>query len=1091
MQKHYYLLFLILLPFFIVAQKNIESISSKDIVKEGVALYEEEKYDEAIKLFDKVSVNDTNYSTAQYEKALTYYAKKDYSASINVIDDLLKLNIYYDNKNFLYSLLGSAYDEKGEMETSIEKFSEGLALYPKSYILYYNRALVHTKMKNHKKAIEDYKKAIECKASHSSSHYKLGLYALHQGQFTEAMLSFATYLLIDPKSSRSNEVLQLMENASNGEFEQKPEDFKWEEPEDYKQLNVFFKNKVALEKAYKVKLTMEVSFGKQLHFLLSNLKYEKENEGFWNQTYVPILKEIYNEGKIDDLTLFCLQSSGSDKVQAKLKSKKSKLDAFITLASSKWGKHVNYKYVNFEGKFQQVYINYADAGLSSTGLVKNELPVGTWYYYYGNGSLKMKGYFSEAGKRTGVWEIYNPVNGNKSTSITFKEGEREGEELSFYQSGELEKRMTNKKGALEDTLFHYFASGDILEKYTLKEGVKDGDIKVFHENGSINFNYKYKEGKPTGLYQSFFPNNQLAVEFTLKEGLYEGLYTSYYENGTKKSEVNYINDLKDGVFREWFENGVLQVESNYKAGKTVGSLTNYYSNGVLQKQGVLDESGKENGITTEFDFDGKKYFEREFKKGELTAVKNYNKKGEVIFASTKKGKKIQYKSFYPDGLLRSEGAYENDIRSGEWKYYTSYGTLSAIEKYENGESVDTSKYFYNNGQLKSREVYVNGELNGIYLKYNIFGELILEGTFKDGEWDSDCYEYYNDGQLESEYFYVNGSVNGVLKNYGVNGHLVSWKKFENGDEVLSNFLDTNEQIIDIYKEFHGEVVLHDFSNSFIRYRAFYKNGKSNGKSTWYNPDGKINTEGEYINSKLNGKWSYYYIDGTLKKEVHYANGLLNGTYKSYSKNGVLTYSAVYKNDVAEGEIVEYFDNGKLSSTRSFFNDELHGKSTYYNIEGEVYMIRYYNDGIFKAYSYLGKDGKEVTPIDLKIGDNNIVTYYKNGQKASEHQRNNGLIEGYFVEYFTNGKVYSKELYKFGELDGESVYYFANGKIDNKATYYRGDLNGTSYYYHENGNLKTVKNFRLDELHGGYFNYDSNGKLTKTYLYNDGELIKIK
>lgn len=1087
----YSLLFLLALPFLSISQKNIESVSSIDLITEGVDLHNEKEYLKAIDLYDKVSVNDTNYSVAQYEKALSYFAMEDYAEVINVIDDLLELNLPYENKHYVYSLLGSAYDENGQLEAAVKAFNLGLEKYPKSYLLWYNRALVFTKLNQHKQAIEDYKYAIQCYAGHTSSHYQLALYALHEGHYTEAMLGFTTYLLLDPTSNRSNDVLQIMENISNGEYEEKPKGFDWDEEEDYEQLNVFFKNKVALEKNYKVNLTIDVSFGKQLHFLLSNLKYDKGNKGFWNQTYVPILREIFEEDKIDDLTLFCLQSSGSAKIQSKLKSKKSKLDAFISLAQEKWNNHVNYKYVDFEGKYQQVFIGYSHSSISNMGLVENDNPIGTWYYYYPNGALEMKGEFSKEGKRIGKWIVYNEINGNVSNNVSFVDGERNGESLNYYYSGELQKRMTNKDNELQDTIYYYFHSGDLSEKYVVVDGEKNGPIKGYHENGALDYSYSFTKGSPSGKYQAFYPNNQLSLEFNLVDGLYEGVHTSYYENGTKKSEVNYIKDLRDGIYREWYQNGILAEETTYKEGKTVNQFKEYYSNGQLSNLGQFDETGKENGISTDYDFDGVKYFEREFKKGDLISVKNYNKKGELIHEANKKGKKLDYKIYYPDGNLMREGMYENNSKTGVWKYYTRYGTLSAIENYKDGLIVDTAKYFYNNGQLKSLENYENGELNGLYLNYNIYGDLIQEGTFLDGEWDKDFYEYNSDGKLVSEFYYVNGTLNGILKSYGVNGKLVYWKKYEYGKEVLSNFLDTNELKIDSYNEFHGEIKLNDFNNKFIRYKATYKNGQSDGMSYWYNPDKSINTAGSFINGKKHGAWKHYYLNGKIYKELNYVNGLLDGVYNRYASNGKLVYTANYKNDILEGIVLEYLDNGQLLVERNYLNDELHGRIVYYNNEGEIYMVRYYDNGIFVSYSYIGNDGNEVKPINLTKGDNFIVTYYKNGKKASEHHRNNGLIEGHFLVYQLDGKVESDEMYQYGDLNGLSVFYNKNGSIIEKKNYKKDEAHGENLIYFDNGKIKVKTNYLYDSKHGYEYEFNQEGKIINTFLYYDDELIEIK
>ncbi len=1082
---------LVLIPFSFFSQKNIEIKPSLDIIIEGVNLHDEEKYEDAIELYQKVAVNDTNYSLAQFETSLSYFAMEDYKNAIKTIEDLLALELVYPEKNILYTMLGSSYDESGDLEKAIESYNRGIELFPMSYKLYYNRALVYTKLEKHKEAIEDYKKAISCKPDHLSSHYNLGKYALNEGHYTEAMLSFITYLMMDPTSERANYVIQMMENASNGEIELESENFFWDEKENYDQLNIFFKNKVALEKNYKVKLTIDRDYGKQLHFLLSNLKYDEKNTGFWNQTYLPFLKGIFEAGRFDDMIMFSLQSSGNSKTQSKLRSKKSKLISFRDFAIGQWNSHVNYKYIDFEGQFQLVYINYEDEGLSSLGIVKDNNAVGNWYYYFSNGALNMTGTFSDEGKQIGNWKIYNMYNGKLSNEISFEDGKREGEQLLYYFSGELNKKFTNKDGLAEDTVYYYYRSGDVSEKFAMYNGEKNGDIFGYHENGQLNYHYTLKDGIAEGKYLSYFPTGVLAFDFDLKNDKRNGKYISYHENGKKKIEQNIIDGELDGESKSWYVNGQLESVSSYKEGKMVGDYVTYFSNGKISAKSTFDESGKENGTSEDFDLDGVKFHERTFKKGELISVKSFNKKGEVIFESTKKNKKIEYKYFYPDGVLKVEGRYLNDLRDGEWKFYSRYGNLTGIENYKEGDLTDTSKYFYNNGQLKAIEVYEDGEINGLYLKYNIFGELILEGIFKNGDWDRECYEYDDFGDISTEYFYVDGELNGILKEYAVNGKLISWKNFEYGKEISNNFLDTNEVVIDTKPEFHGNVKLHDYLNKYISYEANCKNGVNDGKTAWYFPDGSVSTVGYFSNDKKNGVWKRFYMNGKPYYEENYVNGNKEGKQVYYFDNSTIKSTEFFINGSKEGEEINYYSSGKKSSVMNYFEDELHGKCVYYNLEGEIYLIRYYDNGVFKSYSYIGKDGKEVEPIPLKIGENKIVTYYPNGKIASEHVRNNGLIEGDFIVYFTNGKIQSKEGYKFGDLHGESIFYYENGNVSLKYNCKYDNYVDEMFEYYESGQIETSSVYVKDKKHGIEKQYSKEGKLIKEIEYYNDEIIGIK
>ncbi len=1078
------------LPLLGISQKNIEEKNSIDIINEGIEAYRKEKYADAIDLYGKVSLNDTNYTLAQFEIADSYFALLEYGKAQSTLEELLKLNLLYEYNNDIYNKLGVAYSEDKKLDKAVLTLTEGIIKYPKSYLLYYNRALVHMKLKKHKEAIEDYKMAISCKAGHASSHYQLGLYAMHEGKYSEASLSFITFLLLETKTQRANEVLILLENMSNGEVEEVSKSFVWEEKDNFDDHNVLFKNKVALEKAYKVKLSIECAYGKQLHFLLENLKYNKENTGFWNQTYLPLLQQIVKDEKFDDLILFSLQSSGSDKVKSKLDAKRSKLTDFLSYAKVQWADFASRKYVAYEGVVQHVYVDYSNTGLASLGLVNDaKLPVGKWTFYHNNGSKKMTGTFSSEGKRTGKWTVYNLYNGKISSTINYLNGKIDGEVNNFYLYGELKDKKFFKDDKLDDTVFMYFRSGDLFRKYAVSNDLMNGAYVEYHENGQISSSYSNKDAVPNGPYRAYHPNGKIALDFNLVNNEIDGLYAKYYPNGQKQILVNYKLGNRDGLYQTWYSNGSISEISNYKDGNQVGEFKDYLLNGVISYSGVLDESGKQNGFAVNNDFDGKKYIEREFKKGELITLMCFNKKGEQIYKSSKRGKKLDYKVYYPDGTLKAEGLYENDEREGEWKFYDEYSNLSGIENYEKGQIVDTVTYYYANGQVKEKTVYDQGVLNGLSLHYNIFGELTREGLYLNGEADKDWYGYFDNGVLSYENYYVDADQHGVQVSYDVNGKLDTYKEYEYGRVISQNFADTSGTIIDKYGEFHGVVKLHDACNSFIRYEANYKNGMSDGVSKYIGPNNHVETIGSFVNGQKEGEWLSYFSNKVLSNKKIYVNDELDGISKRYNKEGVLVENTTYVNGELNGQDTDYHPNGKKSVETMYLDGKKHGKATYYDEEGSVVMFRYFDYGVFRSYSYLGADGKEVAPIFLGPGNNLIVTYFQNGKKATEHNRKNGLIEGVYYDYYSNGQVASEKTFKFGEYHGKSKEYYPSGKLKAETDYEFGNNHGKALKYYEDGTLMSSSMFVLGDLHGEFLEYSKEGKLIKTTVYYGDETIR--
>ena len=997
---------LILFPLLGFSQKNIEQKSSIEIIREGYAAFEDKKYEESIELYSKISINDTNYTLSQYEKAYSYFSLLEYDNAAKTLEDVLKLDLLYKTNQDVYSLLGSAYDEAKKMDLSIEAYTRGIKKFPKAYNLYYNRALVYTKLNKHKESIEDLKMAVTCYSGHAASHYHLGLYAFNEGHYTEAAMSLITNLFLDPTSDYANHTLVLLENISSGSAEEVSKNFNWDEEDDFKDISVLFKNRVALEKAYKVKLSVNCSYGKQLHFLLSNLKYDKNNKGFWNQTYLPLLLDVMKNNQFDNMILYSLQSSNSAKVISKIKSKRAKIDAFLKYAQPAWVNFSGRKYIEFEGKKQDVYIVYGTKCISRMGKINDQnQSIGTWYSFHPNGSVDMIAKYDDKGVQQGEWVTYNMYNGQLATKIPFDDDKVTGDVKIYYLHGELREKKTYKEDIQMDTVFMYYRSGDIMRTYVVKNDLKNGESIQYHENGQIDYKCFYKDDLYDGSYKAYHTNGQLALDFKYVNDKADGPYLKYYPNGQKMISCTYVLDLMEGTYENWYSDGTKKEVSNFKAGTQIGEYKLYYSNGQISESGIYDESGKNNGTITKFDLDGIKYGEFIYKKGELVEMSSFNKKGEQFYKSNKKGKKIEYKVHYPNGVLKTDGVFENEIREGDWKYFDEYGNLETKEVYVKGLITDTAFIYFPNGNLSVVNVYKDGVLNGLSLNYNSFGQLIREGLYVNGSEEKDWYSYYDNGVLSIENFYTEGSLHGVQVYYDVNGKLDSYKEYEYGRLVSQDYTDTLGNIIDSYGEFHGDVVLHDASNSFVRFEGHFQNGLNTGITKYYNPNKKIQSIGKHINDLREGDWKTYNEDGILTFEGNYINGEREGVVKLYYDNGAIKSISNYKQGELNGQDVDYYDNGKKEIETTYLDGKKHGKATYYDEEGNVFMYRYFDYGVFRSYSYLGKDGKEVAKIDLKLGNNLIVTYYSNGKKANEHNRKNGLIEGHYITYNSKGILY--------------------------------------------------------------------------------------
>lgn len=103
----------------------------------------------------------------------------------------------------------------------------------------------------------------------------------------------------------------------------------------------------------------------------------------------------------------------------------------------------------------------------------------------------------------------------------------------------------------------------------------------------------------------------------------------------------------------------------------------------------------------------------------------YSEDGSLCIEDFKNGKTYQevtykdgkkegyYINSYPDGTLKEEGYYYNDLKCGDCRKYNSKGVLVRQAQYHDGQLNGTCIDYHDNGNLKEISVYKNGLKNGV------------------------------------------------------------------------------------------------------------------------------------------------------------------------------------------------------------------------------------------------------------------------------------------------------------------------------------------------------------------------------------------
>ncbi len=740
-----------------------------------------------------------------------------------------------------------------------------------------------------------------------------------------------------------------------------------------------------------------------------------------------------------------------------------------------------YTYEGFPNKisysiFNQESYKLIENGISSSGfkLVNSEIKDNEIISTYGNSKYTLDlsterrkrgdDYYSSsltAYNTTLILKsgIYDPNNGKKTdyyfgdrilAEYTLKEGKKTGQQKVYYLNGNL-KRIGNFNNDLENGLFkEYSEDGIIQAEYEMKNGELNGQIKTYYDNGKIKKKGTFLKGKANGTFTEYnedgtisstytlvndnlngilktYEDGKISETYTFKDGVKEGEYTGYLydeDDGELflKIKANYQNDEYNGLFQ------ILAIED--KKERVIDRIT--YSKGV--KNGPFQESKGDsliigNYLNGKLNGEYKVYFDfvRMLIGGVIkTDINALSLLSEGFYNNDNKSGYWKYYDITE--ALRSEGDYSNDLKNGEWKYY--YSKMS-------GEDDIVPPY---SQALYLIENYKNGKLDGKSTRFSIFERESYpcseEEKLTQGK--DTCVKINYEKILETS-FYKNGKLNGP---------------YELRDSI--NEIIAKGSFKDDLKE--GEW-FHRYSDKDINEKTYF-----------------IYQKGNYKNNEREGKWIQYYTEGEIAETFNFKNGELHGEYIEW-------------NQFKRPREKKKFNYGKLSELISYDSLGVNPKNKYeiYDEKNNSYKCRrteYLDEGYVSQEYWVKKDGKinhnffELTFM-LSTSDkiSNGTTGYKDGEFNLFNAQNQPIVTGIYykenriglwtfyyydqnvkiLSNFTKDKKVDEKYYNLNDelYSGKFTYYDSENEIKEERRIKNGLRNGRTTYINSKTN-KTIK-----------------------------------
>lgn len=214
--------------------------------------------------------------------------------------------------------------------------------------------------------------------------------------------------------------------------------------------------------------------------------------------------------------------------------------------------------VDAKGKKQGPWKKYENGILIYEGQFENDVPKGTFRYYFPNGKLKSVSEFVAGVSKVKVVTYHE--NGNVASEGVFVDQQKDGQWKYYSDKNILLSEENYKLGKKNGLFVTYAVSGNKLKRENFVNDVLDGECISYYENEDPFIVQHYINGKLNGEMVSYFPGKVVA-----QKGLY-------------------YNNLKTGLWEINDNEGKIRKTEEYgKTGRVSKIYLYLYANGNPQK----------------------------------------------------------------------------------------------------------------------------------------------------------------------------------------------------------------------------------------------------------------------------------------------------------------------------------------------------------------------------------------------------------------------------------------------------------------------------------------------------------------------------
>lgn len=173
-------------------------------------------FDKAIFHFKKALALRPEFPAAQNNLGTVYLGLGKWDMAIELFTKAIN-NHKYRNRHIAYTNIGMANHQKRDYRRAIDNYKKALELFPRNSPAYDNMGYAYENLREYDLAIGAYKKSIEYSPDIAISHLRLGRIYLKLNRHEEAAQEFIKTINSDSKGRYAEEARRLLEHVKISE----------------------------------------------------------------------------------------------------------------------------------------------------------------------------------------------------------------------------------------------------------------------------------------------------------------------------------------------------------------------------------------------------------------------------------------------------------------------------------------------------------------------------------------------------------------------------------------------------------------------------------------------------------------------------------------------------------------------------------------------------------------------------------------------------------------------------------------------------------------------------------------------------------